>query len=501
MPNEAMLLPARQADHPFIDGRPKQLYIDGKWTPALSGKTFDTVDPATGQPLCAIAEGGAEDIDLAVRAARAALDGPWSRFTPADRQRLLLRLADLLDARFDDFARLDTLDMGAPLRRTRAGRERLVNTLRFYAAQAVNIRGETLQLSLAGEYFAHASPEPIGVVGAIIPWNGPTTGTIWKIGPVLATGCTVVLKPAEEAPLTPLMFAMLCEEAGVPPGVINVVTGPGHVAGAALSAHPGVDKIAFTGSHVTGQHIVRASAGNLKKLSLELGGKSPDIVFADADLDAAVPAAAMAVFANSGQICSAGSRLFVQRGIYDEVVERVAAYGRTLKVGDGLNLETEIGPLVSAEQFDRVCGYLSIAPSEGARMMAGGGRPSDERLAQGYFVSPTVFADVHDDMRIAREEIFGPVISAIAFDDEDEVVRRSNDTEFGLGGGVWTRDVGRAHRVAKRLKAGSIWVNCYQAMDPALPFGGYKMSGYGKEAGHLHIQGYLNTKAVCMKLD
>jgi aldehyde dehydrogenase (NAD+) len=489
-----------EVQHPFIDKRPKELYINGRWQSASSGKTFETLNPATGKRLAEVAEGGREDIELAVKAARAALDGPWGRFKPADRQRVLLRLADLFEERFDEFALLDTLDMGAPISRTSAGKARLAGTLRFYAAQAVNIRGETLHLSLPGDYFAYLEREPIGVVGAIIPWNGPSTGTIWKIGPVLATGCTVVLKPAEEAPLTPLRFAALCEEAGVPPGVINVVTGPGETAGAALASHPGVDKVAFTGSNTTGQAIIRASAGNLKKLSLELGGKSPNIVFADADLDAAVPGAAMAVFANTGQICSAGSRLFVQREIYDEFVEKVAAYGSALKIGNGVDPATEIGPLVSAEQLERVSRYLSIGEQEGARIVSRGSRPSEEALANGYFVSPTVFKDVQDTMRIAREEIFGPVVSAIPFDDVEEVVERSNASEFGLGGGVWTRDVGKAHRVAKGLKSGAVWVNCYQAMDPALPFGGYKMSGYGKEAGHLHIEEYLNTKSVCIKL-
>ncbi len=335
------------------------------------------------------------------------------------------------------------------------------------------------------------------MVGAIIPWNGPLTATIWKIGQALATGCAVVLKPAEEAPLTPLRVAELCELAGLPEGVINVVPGYGHTAGAALAAHHGVDKVAFTGSHLTGQKIVQASAGNLKRVSLELGGKSPDIVFADADLDAAVPGAAMAVFANSGQVCSAGTRLFVESRIYEEFTHRVAEFSRSLKLGDGLDPETQIGPLVSSEQLDRVANYLRLGMQEGARAMSGGARVTEGPLAKGYFIPPTVF--VRDEMTIAREEIFGPVISAIPFREVDEVIERGNRTDFGLGGGVWTRDVSKAHRLARALRAGSVWVNCYQAMDPAVPFGGYKMSGYGREGGLQHLEEYLNVKAVWIK--
>jgi aldehyde dehydrogenase (NAD+) len=364
---------------------------------------------------------------------------------------------------------------------------------------ATTIHGETIDNSLPGEIFSYTLKEPVGVVGAIIPWNGPLGACVWKIGPVLATGCTVVLKPAEEAPLTALRLAELALEAGVPEGVINVVPGYGETAGAALAEHLGVDKVAFTGSHLTGQSIVRASAGNLKRVSLELGGKSPDIVFADADLDAAVPGAAMAVFANSGQICSAGTRLMVEQRVYDEFTAKVADFGKRLKVGNGLDPETQIGPLVSEQQLERVTGYLSVGKQEGARAIAGGERITEGPLAQGYFVPPTVFADVKDDMRIAKEEIFGPVISAIPFKDLDDLLARANATNFGLGSGVWTRDVSKAHRFAKGLRAGSVWVNCYQTMDPAVPFGGYKMSGYGRESGVHHVDEYLNTKAVWIK--
>jgi aldehyde dehydrogenase (NAD+) len=485
--------------HPFLDGKPKRMLIEGKWVEAASGKTFSTLNPSTGEVLAEVAEGDAEDIDRAVAAARRAFNGPWSKFKPFERQSLLLKLADLVERHFDELAALDTLDMGAPIGRTRGTRLRVLGMLRYYASQAVSIHGETIENSLPGEYVSFTLKEPVGVVGAIIPWNGPLGATVWKIGPALATGCTVVLKPAEEAPLTPLRLGELCQEAGVPPGVVNVVPGYGETAGAALSRHPDVDKVAFTGSHLTGQKIVEASAGNLKRVSLELGGKSPDVVFADADLEAAVPGAGMAVFANSGQICSAGTRLFVERKVYDEFTARVAAFGKSLKVGDGRDPETQVGPLVSAEQLDRVTGYLAIGRQEGARPLSGGERLTEGAMAKGYFVPPTVFADVKDEMRIAREEIFGPVISAIPFTDIEEVIERANRTNFGLGSGLWTRDVSKAHKLARGIRAGSVWINCYQAMDPAMPFGGYKMSGYGRESGKQHVEEYLNVKAVWIK--
>jgi aldehyde dehydrogenase (NAD+) len=494
-----MTIDTRARRHPFLDGKTKRMLIDGKWLEAASGKTFETVNPATGEVLASVAEGDAEDIDSAVAAARRAFEGPWRRFRPFERQNLLLRLAELVDQHFDELAALDTIDMGAPISRTSGNRLRAVGMLRYYAGQATAIHGETIENSLPGDYVSFTLKEPVGVVGAIIPWNGPLTATIWKLGPALATGCTVVLKPAEEAPLTPLRLAELCQEAGVPPGVVNVVPGYGETAGAALAAHPDVDKVAFTGSHLTGQKIVAASAGNLKRVSLELGGKSPDIVFADADLEAAVPGAAMAVFANSGQICSAGTRLFVERPVYEEFTARVAAYGKSLKVGDGSDPATQVGPLVSAEQMERVSGYLAIGRQEGARPLSGGERLTDGDMAKGYFVPPTVFADVRDGMRIAQEEIFGPVISAIPFTDIEEVTGRANRTGFGLGSGVWTRDVAKAHRLARAIRAGSVWINCYQAMDPAVPFGGYKMSGYGRESGKQHVEEYLNVKSVWIR--
>lgn len=490
--NEQTAMPA------YLDGKPKLLLIDGKLVPALSGRTFQTINPSNGKVLAEVAEAGEADIDLAVAAARRAFEGPWSKFKPFDRQAVLLKLADLVEANFDELSILDTLDMGGPIASTAGKRRRAVSLLRYYAGLATSTHGHTIENSQAGEIFSYTLKEPVGVVAAINPWNGPLGLAIWKLAPALAAGCTVVLKPAEQAPLSPMRLGELCLEAGIPPGVVNVVAGFG-AAGAALAAHPGVDKIAFTGSTEVGQHIIRASAGNLKRVSVELGGKSPNIVFADADLDAAVPGAAMAVFANSGQICSAGTRLFVERKIYDEFVERLAAFAKGLKVGNPLDPKTQLGPLVSDAQLERVTGYLQRGKSEGARTAAGGNRITDEGLADGYFVAPTVFADVEDSMAIAREEIFGPVISAMPFDTVEEVIRRGNDTEYGLGSGVWTRDINNAQRISKGLRAGSVWINCYQTMDPAVPFGGYKMSGYGRESGAEHMEEFLQTKSVWIK--
>jgi aldehyde dehydrogenase (NAD+) len=480
----------------FLNGMPKRMLIGGNWVKAASSKTFESINPATGETLAAIAEGDSEDIDRAVVAARRAFNGPWSRFRPADRQQLLLRIADLVEYHFDELAMLDTLDMGAPITRTRMGKSRVVGMLRYYAGLATALHGETIENSLPMDIFSYTLKEPVGVVGAIIPWNGPVGASVWKIGPVLASGCTMILKPAEEASLTPLRLGELLLEAGMPEGVVNIVTGFGDTAGAALAAHRDVDKIAVTGSTETGRKIVEASAGNLKRLSLELGGKSANIIFADADLDVAVPGAAMAVFANSGQICSAGSRLFVERSIYQEFVERVAAFSNQLRVGDGTDVETQIGPIVSAQQLDRVTGYLEIGKREGVRTVSGGSRLTSQEFGKGYFVPPTVFADVRDDMRVAKEEIFGPVLAAFPFDTIEEVIERANATAFGLGSGVWTRDVGKAHRVAKEMRTGSVWVNCYQAMDPAVPFGGVKQSGYGRESGRQHLDEYLSVKSV-----
>jgi aldehyde dehydrogenase (NAD+) len=477
----------------------KKLFIGGKWVEAASGRTLPTFDPATGQCLGHIAEGDAQDVDAAVRAARAALDGPWKTFKPYDRQLLLLRLADLVERHFDELVMIETLDMGNPISRSTAGKRRLLGLLRFYAGLATTIHGHTIENSIAGSVFSYTVKEPVGVVGAITPWNSPLSQAIWKIAPSIAAGCTLVLKPADQACLSILRLAELIEEAGIPAGVFNLVSGTA-AAGVALVAHDGVDKVAFTGSTATGQAIIRASAGNLKHLSLELGGKSPDIVFADANLDEAVAGAAGAVFINSGQMCIAGSRLFVERTIYDEFVSRVADYGRNMKVGSPLDPATQIGPLANSAQLDRVTGFLSRGLEAGAHAVTGGGRLTEGDMNNGLYVEPTVFSQVDDTMEIAREEIFGPVISAMPFDSEDEVIRRANNTPYGLGGGVWTNDIRRAHRVSSALKTGTVWVNCYLPMDPAIPFGGYKMSGYGRESGIEHLDQYLNVKAVVSKM-
>jgi aldehyde dehydrogenase (NAD+) len=484
-----------------LDGTHRKMFIGGQWVDAVSGETFETRNPATGALLATVPAASKADIDRAVAAARAAFDGAWNRFKPYERQVLLLKVADLFEKHWDELSLSDTLDMGMPIVRTRANRNRVIGMLRFYAGMATAIHGETIDNSLPGEIVSFTAKEPVGVVGAIIPWNAPTAASIWKIGPALATGCTIVLKPSEEAPLTPLLIAELMAEAGVPDGVVNVVTGTGRSAGAPLAEHPDVDKMVFTGSTATGQSIIRASAGNLKRVSVELGGKSPVIVCADADLERAVPVAAMAVFANSGQICIAGSRLFVERPIHDEFVERLGQFARSLRIGDGIDPQTDIGPLISRRQLEKVENYLASGPAEGARLVAGGARLGEGPYAAGNFIAPTVFADVTDRMTIAREEIFGPVISAMPFDTLDEAVARANDTPYGLAAGVFTRNLSHAHTLARRLRAGSVWVNTYHAIDPAVPFGGYKMSGYGREGGAEHLYEYLNTKGVFIRTD
>lgn len=484
----------------LLETMEQDMLIGGQRVAAASGKRFETRNPATGDLLAMVAQGDAEDVDRAVKAARAALEGPWRRMKPAERQRIMLRLADLVEAHYDELAMLDTLDLGAPLSRTVLGKTRAAALLRYYAGQATLIAGDTLNNSAPGDVLSHTLKEPVGVVAAINPWNGPVGMAVWKTGPVLASGCTLVMKPAEQTPLSALRFAELCLEAGVPEGVVNVVTGLGD-AGAALSAHPGVDKIAFTGSTGVGEKIIRAAAPTMKRVTVELGGKSPNIVFADADLDKAVPAAAMAVFANSGQICSAGTRLFVQSSIREEFMERLAAFTRTIRVGDPLDPQTQIGPVVSAPQMDKILGYIDGARSEGAQALVGGARLAGPGYDDGYFIAPTIFTDVQDSMTIAQEEIFGPVLSAFSFDTVDEVLERANATPFGLGSGVWTRDLSTAHRMARGIRAGSVWVNCYQMLDPGVPFGGFGVSGFGRESGPHHIEEYLETKAVWINLD
>ncbi|QCJ01219.1 aldehyde dehydrogenase family protein [Agrobacterium larrymoorei] len=478
----------------------KGLLIDGKFVASVSGETFETRNPADNELLATVSMGNAQDIDLAVAAANRALAGEWGRMKPADRQRILLKLADLVEENFEEIAMLDTLDMGAPISLTRGRKQRAVGQLRYYAGLAATIHGDTMQNSMPGEYFSYTVKEPIGVVGSITPWNAPLTSTIWKIGPILASGCAGVLKPAEQAPLTALRLGELMLEAGLPAGVLNVVPGTGRIAGNALVEHRDVRKIAFTGSTGVGQEIVARARGTLKKVTLELGGKSPDIIFADADLAKAIPAAAMGVFVNSGQICSAGTRVLVERSIYDEVVKGMSAFAKTLKVGFGTDPETQIGPLVSAQQLERVAKYADIGKAEGATTAVGGNRILTDGLNDGYFFEPTVFANVTNNMAIAKEEIFGPVASIIPFDTEEEAVQVANDSEYGLGAGVWTTNAARAHRVSHNIESGIVWVNCYGLLDAAVPFGGYKMSGYGRESGPHHLDEYLQVKSVVMNI-
>ena len=389
-------------DLEYLDGRPKRLLIDGEWVSARSGKTFDSINPSTGEVIGEVAEADAGDVDVAVAAARRAFDGPWSKFTPQQRQNVLLKLADLVEQHLDELRMLDVIDMGMPIQRTQRS-NKIVENLRYFAGWTTKIHGETVPNSQPGSVFTYTLKEPVGVCANILAWNGPLGATLSKIAPVLTTGCTMILKPAEEASLTALRVGELVQELDLPPGVINIVTGYGEPVGAALTSHPGVDKVAFTGSSVTGQKVVRAASGNLKRVSLELGGKSPDIIFADANLDAAIPGAAMGVFSNSGQVCYAGTRVFVERPIYDEFVARMSEFAESLVVGNSMDPATEIGPVASQAQLARVVGYLDIGKNEGARTTAGGTRLVDGDLADGYFVAPTVFADVKDDMRIAQE--------------------------------------------------------------------------------------------------
>jgi acyl-CoA reductase-like NAD-dependent aldehyde dehydrogenase len=476
------------------------MLIDGKWVEAASGKTFETPNPATGAVLARIAEGDAEDVDRAVRAARRAFDdGAWTRTPPTERERLLLRIADLIEKHADELAQLETLDNGKPLTESRnVDIPASAATFRYYAGWVTKIYGET-NPSDPG-FFNFTLREPVGVCGQIIPWNFPLLMCAWKLAPLLACGNTSVLKPAEQTPLTALRLGELLLEAGIPPGVVNIVTGFGETAGRALVRHPMVDKIAFTGSTEVGKEIHRETANTLKRVSLELGGKSPNIVFSDADPDAAVQGALLGVFFCAGQVCCAGTRLFVEQKMHDEFAEKLAQNARGMQQGDPLDPQTRVGPLVSKEQLERVTGYLDAGKKEGAKPVVGGERNTAKGLEKGYFVKPTVFTGVKNDMKIAREEIFGPVVSVIPFKDENDAVLQGNDTHYGLAAGVWTRDVSKAHRVARALRAGTVWVNCYNLIDATSPFGGYKESGYGRELGKYALDLYTQVKSVWLRL-
>jgi len=474
----------------------RQMLINGKWVDAASGKTFPTYNPATGDVLANVAEGDKEDINRAVAAARAAFDsGPWSKATPSKRSKLMWKLADLIEKHAEEFAQLESLDNGKPVNVARAADvPGTVEMFRYMSGWATKIEGNTIPLSAGGaKFFAYTLREPVGVVGQIIPWNFPLMMAAWKLAPAMATGCTVVLKPAEQTPLTALLLGELIQEAGFPDGVVNIVPGYGETAGAALSAHPHVDKIAFTGSTEVGKLIVHAATGNLKKVSLELGGKSPNIVFQDADIEATIPGAAMAIFFNQGQTCCAGSRLYVEDKQFDKVVDGVSQLASKIRIGPGMESTTDMGPLVSEEQMNKVCGYLESGYAEGAKATVGGSRQGDK----GYFVKPTVLVNTNEKMKVVREEIFGPVVTAIPFKDVDDLIAKANNTEYGLAAGVWTRDIGKAHRIASQLRAGTVWINCYNVFDPAMPFGGYKQSGWGREMGHEVLNLYTEVKSVC----
>lgn len=477
--------------------RQTKMLIDGKWKNSVSGKTFATVNPATEEVIANVAEGDAADIDLAAKAARKAFEsGPWSKMDARDRGRLLGKLADLMEANLDELAALETLDNGKPIRDAKAADLPLaIDCLRYYAGWADKITGDTIPIR--GNYFCYTRREPMGVAGQIIPWNFPILMAAWKWGPALAAGCTVVMKPAEQTPLTCLRLGELAMEAGIPAGVINIVPGYGPTAGAALVKHPLVDKIAFTGEHRTAQIIMGDAAQSLKRLTFELGGKSPNVIFADADLDAAVAGTEFGLFFNQGQCCCAGSRVFVQEKIHAEFVDKLVKRAAQRKLGDPLDLDTTQGPQVDRDQFDKILSYVAKGDKAGAKRVTGG-----ERFGKkGFYVQPTVFDHVTDDMPIATDEIFGPVLSVLPFKKTEEVIERANKTFYGLAAAVWTRDVGKAHQFAKNVRAGTVWVNCYDVFDAAAPFGGFKMSGIGRELGAAALNNYTELKTVTMALD
>ncbi len=481
----------------FLRNSPKKLLINGKWVGAKSGKTFETLNPANEEVLALVAEGDKADVDEAVKVARKAYeDGPWASARPHDRTKVLLKIADLIDKHAEELAELETLDNGKPLFESKnIDIPGAAETFRYYAGFATKIYGETNPSDPS--MFNYTLREPVGVCGQIIPWNFPLLMASWKIAPALACGNVVILKPAEQTPLTALRLGELILESGLPDGVVQIITGFGPGAGSSLAEHPDVDKVAFTGSTEVGKLILKASTGNLKRVSLELGGKSPNIIFPDADMQQAVFGSSLGIFLNQGQVCCAGSRVFVQEQVYEQFTDSMSQFAQSLTLGNPLEASTRMGPLVSKEQHDRVKGYLKVGKEEGAKAKIGGEPGKQER---GYFIEPTVFTGVNNQMKIAREEIFGPVASAIPFKDENDAVFQGNDTTYGLAAAVWTKDISRAHTVARKLKAGTVWINTYGMIDPMSPFGGYKQSGFGRELGKYAIDLYTQIKSIYLKL-